>query len=86
MRKKQVCPCQNLRTAPTRSCVFVCVVLSPKKEKKKGPELIREFAGRAGVGWTLTLRPRVEGGGLITNNLQPTQTTREARVPCPVDA
>ena len=26
-RKKQVCPCLNLRTAPTCSCVFVCVVL-----------------------------------------------------------
>ena len=34
-RKKQVCPCLNLRTAPTRSCVFVCVVLSKKKKKKK---------------------------------------------------
>ena len=35
MRKKQVCPCLNLRTAPTRSCVFVCVVLSKKKKNKK---------------------------------------------------
>ena len=28
MRKKQVCPCLNIYTAPTCSCVFVCVVLS----------------------------------------------------------
>jgi hypothetical protein len=35
MRKKQVCPCLNKCTAPTRSCVFVCVVLSKKKKKKK---------------------------------------------------
>ena len=31
MRKKQVCPCLNICTAPTCSCVFVCVVLSKKK-------------------------------------------------------
>ena len=34
-RKKQVCPCLTLCTAPTCSCVFVRVVLSKKKEKKK---------------------------------------------------
>ena len=34
-RKKQVCPCLTLCTAPTRSCVFVCVVPSKKKKKKK---------------------------------------------------
>ena len=34
-RKKQVCPCLNICTAPTCSCVFVCVVLSKKKKKKK---------------------------------------------------
>jgi hypothetical protein len=28
MRKTQVCPCLNLCTPPTCSCVFVCVVLS----------------------------------------------------------
>ena len=35
-RKKQVCPCLTLFTAPTCSCVFVRVVLSKKKPKKKG--------------------------------------------------
>ena len=35
MRKKQVCPCLTLCTAPTCSCVFVRVVLSKKKKKKK---------------------------------------------------
>ena len=33
MRKKQVCPCLTLCTAPTCSCVFVRVVLSKKKKK-----------------------------------------------------
>ena len=37
-RKKQVCPCLNLCTAPTCSCVFVRVVLSKKNQKK--PELL----------------------------------------------
>ena len=32
MRRMQVCPCLNLRTAPTCSCVFVCVVLSKKNK------------------------------------------------------
>ena len=40
-RKKQVCPCLNLCTAPTRSCVFVCVVLSPPPPNKKMGELTR---------------------------------------------
>ena len=39
MRKTQVCPCLTLCTAPTCSCVFVCVVLSKKKRRrKKGTE------------------------------------------------
>ena len=36
-RKIQVCPCVNLCTPPTCSCVFVCVVLSPPKKKKCRP-------------------------------------------------
>ena len=35
MRKIQVCPCVTLCTAPTCSCVFVCVVLSKTKNKQK---------------------------------------------------
>ena len=33
MRKTQVCPCLTLCTAPTCSCVFVCVVLPPPKKE-----------------------------------------------------